>query len=407
MKAVPAEGQTEPRVAYGRLTLLSVSHLCNDLFGNVMTSLTPYLVLRGTISTAMTGVVLLVYLFGSSVLQPLFGLSSDRSGRRLFVILGPLWVGIAASLFGWAPNDLALLGLGMVGGIGTAAFHPQAASMVDQVSPRNKGWTMAIFSMGGNIGFALGPLVAAAIATAGLHWTTALVFPGLLLSALLFRWAPAVGTAGAQVDLRSLRDAAVRSGRSLALIVTVIATRSGAQYVLIIFLPLYYHARGFPAQLGSYYAFVLSLSGAVGGLLGGHLSDRYGRRPVVVGSLLISAPLLFLSLTLTGPIVWPLLAVSGAALLASNSVTVVQGQERLPANTGIASGLTMGLGFGLSGVITTTETTLSVHTGITAVLYTVPFLALGAAAVGAFVPDRPAVFDGHRLPDHATSRSAQ
>jgi FSR family fosmidomycin resistance protein-like MFS transporter len=172
--------------------------------------------------------------------------------------------------------------------------------------------------------------------------------------------------------------------------VTVIATRSSSQVSLIVLLPLFFHARGLPAEQGSLAAFVLSMCGAVGGLIGGRLSDVYGRRRVVVTSLVLAAPLLFVTILSTGsPYFWPLLAVSGALLLASNSVTVVQGQEWLPASTGIASGLTMGVGFGLSGVIASSLTALSGHAGVTVAVDVVPGIALVAAVLGALIPEAP------------------
>lgn len=389
---MPAANLAEPIAQqrdadYRRISLLSLGHLMNDLYGNLMTSLTPYLVVRGVISVTTAGLVLLVYLIGSSVLQPLFGILSDRSGRRLFAVAGPLWVGAAAALFGWAGSPAALLALAAFGGIGTAAFHPQAASMVNGLNQRSKGFSMSIFSMGGNIGFACGPAVAAAIAVAGLHWSIALIVPGIGLTALLALFAPHTQSLAAPPPARSIGE--ITSGRRLrlSLVIAVIAVRSGVQYGMIIFMPLYFHARGYPTQLGSYYAFVLSLAGAFGGLLGGHLSDLYGRRIVVVASLVISAPLLLASFLAPPAAVWPIVAVAGATLIASNSVTVVQGQELLPDNTGIASGLTMGLGFGFSGILTSSLATFSDHAGVAKTIYVVPVLALVAAALAVFIPD--------------------
>lgn len=397
----------EPRVDYSRIGLISLGHLVNDLYSNTMMSLTPYFVVRGQISVAMAGLVVLVYLIGSSVLQPLFGVVSDRSGRRWFVVLGPLWTGVGAGLFGWAGNPPALFLLAAFAGIGGAAFHPQGASMVSHLSPRSKGLSMSLFSMGGNIGFACGPAVAAAIAVVGLRWSIALLAPGLVLTVFLALFAPSPPAPTVEAPAQSVR--AMMAGRRmrLGLIVTVIAVRSGVQYGMILFLPLYFHYRGYPTQLGSYLAFVLSAAGAVGGLLGGHLSDLYGRRVVVVVSLLISAPLLLASFLAPIWLDWPIVAVAGMALLASNSVTVVQGQELLPANTGIASGLTLGLGFGLSGVITTFLTTLTGHVGVRDSIYVVPVLALLAAAAAVLVSN-PAASSSARaraplsIPDHGT-----
>lgn len=357
----------------------------NDLYGNFITSLMPYLVIRGDITTTGAGFVLLLYLFGSSVLQPIFGLISDRTGRRAFAVIGPVWVGLAAAAMARANTTLMLLTVAGVGGLGTAAFHPQAASMVDSLSPTNKGRSMAYFSMGGNIGFALGPVAAAVVATIGLEWSPVMLLPGAIIGVALARYAPHAGRSEESFAVADLRDTIRVAWRQINLVVSVIAIRSAAQYALIIFLPLYYHLRGFPAELGSYYAFVLSLSGALGGLAGGHLSDLYGRRRIVVLSLLITAPLLVVTLLVPTGFVWPLVALSGAALLASNSVTVVQGQELLPRHRGLASGLTLGLGFGLSGVIASGLTTLADHIGVEAAIFAAPGLALVAAVVAAFV----------------------
>lgn len=212
-----------------------------------------------------------------------------------------------------------------------------------------------------------------------------MLLPGAIIGVALARYAPHAGRSEESFAVADLRDTIRVAWRQINLVVSVIAIRSAAQYALIIFLPLYYHLRGFPAELGSYYAFVLSLSGALGGLAGGHLSDLYGRRRIVVLSLLITAPLLVVTLLVPTGFVWPLVALSGAALLASNSVTVVQGQELLPRHRGLASGLTLGLGFGLSGVIASGLTTLADHIGVEAAIFAAPGLALVAAVVAAFV----------------------
>jgi FSR family fosmidomycin resistance protein-like MFS transporter len=388
---VTAPSASGKEIDYPRLGLISLGHLTNDVYGGTITSLMPYLVLAGQISTSAAGFVLLSYLLGSSVMQPIFGLYSDQSGTRLYAVGGPLLVGLSAGLVGWVNNSLMLLLVVAVGGVGTAAFHPQAASMVNKLSKRNKGWAMSIFSMGGNIGFACGPLAAATIAMIGLHWGIVLMLPGLVVCVLMARYSPTPGGVSERIDLKAIRDEVLRAWRPLSLIVTVIATRSAVQFAFIIFLPLYYHSRGFPAELGSYYAFVLSIAGAAGGLIGGRLSDSYGRKRIVTSSLLVCGPLLLLALLAPPLLVWPLIALAGAFLIASNSVSVVQGQEWLPANTGIASGLTLGIGFGLSGVIASVLSTAAQHFGVDTVLYLVPLLAWLAAGLAALVRDAPAL----------------
>lgn len=384
--AIPATTEgPETEVDYPRVGLMSSAHLVNDLYGNLMTSLTPYLVIRGDISTAAAGLVLLVYLVGSSVLQPIFGLLSDRTGHRFFAIFGPLWIGIAAAAFPWGSSSAALLAIAFVGGIGTAAFHPQGATMVHRISSRQRGWSMSIFSMGGNVGFAIGPLIAAFLASTNLHWSPVVVLPGLILTLLLLRYAPPPQGEGLEFRADLLRETVRRAWLPLSVVVAVIALRSASQYSMIIFLPLYEHARGLPPQLGSYAAFMLSLAGALGGLAGGTLSDRYGRRIVVVLSLAIAAPLLFLIPIAPGALLWPVVVGAGIALISSNSVTVVLGQELLPGSTGVASGLTMGFGFGLSGLFTSILTSVSGHIGVERAIFLVPLLTLIAAVLAVFI----------------------
>ena len=383
----PIDSGPSPDIDYARIGVISLGHFTNDLSGNLMTSLTPYLVLRGEITATVSGLFLLTYLIGSSVLQPAFGVLSDRTGRRLFAVFGPLWVGVAASLFGWANSAALFMCLGMLGGVGSAAFHPQAASMIDRLSHRSKGWTMSLFSMGGNLGFAIGPLVAAAIASVGMHWSALVLIPGVILSVLLALFAPDPSAPIRPAGRESIRSVSSGRWQPLSLIVGVIALRSGVQFALIIFLPLYFHARGLPTQLGSYCAFALSIAGALAGLLGGHLSDLYGRRLIVVGSLLVSVPLLVASLVVPAIFAVPLFVLTGGTLLASNSVTVVQGQELLPGNTGMASGLTLGLAFGLSGVITLALTSVSDAAGVRTAVFLLPFVTVLAAACAWLVPN--------------------
>jgi FSR family fosmidomycin resistance protein-like MFS transporter len=387
---ITVQAQQTSDVDYPRVWLLSLGHFTNDLYGNLLTSLTPYLVLRGEITTTAAGLILLVYLLGSSVLQPVFGAMSDRSSRRLFAVLGPVWVGMGSCLTGWAGNGLMVLGLAAFAGVGTAAFHPQAATMVSRLSGHNKSTIMSIFSLGGNVGFALGPLLAAGIALVGLHYSILALIPAGIVTALLALYTPRLSRLPRPAQPVPVTQVFRAAWRRLSLIVAVIATRSSVQYALIIFLPLYFHARGFSAELGSSFAFIVSLAGAGGGVLGGYLADRYGRRLVVISSLLLSFPLLLAALLATGWVVWPLLAAAGVCLLASNSVTVVQGQELLPANTGMASGLTLGLGFGLSGVIASVLASLADHVGVQSMIFLVPCLAPVAAAMAWFVPDRSA-----------------
>jgi FSR family fosmidomycin resistance protein-like MFS transporter len=187
---------------------------------------------------------------------------------------------------------------------------------------------------------------------------------------------------------KSLRDARANL-RPLSLIVLLIAVRSGAMSAVIFLAPLYFHAQHLPASWGSYGSTIFLLAGAFFGLYAGRLSDRVGRRPVVVWSLVATAPLTLLIGLLPGLASWPAMALCGAANVASNSVTVVQAQELLPGNVGLASGLTLGLGFGLSGAITFAVAALTKQVGPQDAVLLSAALPLIAAGVAAMVPTPP------------------
>jgi len=387
-RSLPSVKAEQPSVDMRRISLIGMGHFTNDLYGNLATSLAPYFVLAGKLSAPAAGALVLVYLSGSSILQPLFGIISDRSGRRWFAVVGPAWIGCCMCPLVLAPQAWQIFVLVAVGGIGTAAFHPQGASMVNRLAGKNRGHAMAVFSTGGNVGYALGPLLALILFQVHGSWALVATIPGFVISSLLFRYAPTVKSAAMETAGKSLRDARANFG-PLARIVLVIAIRSGAMSAVIFLSPLAFHQQGLPAQWGSIGSTIFLLVGAAFGLYAGRLSDRVGRKPVVVWSLVAAAPLIFLIGILPGLASWPVMALAGAAIVASNAVTVVQAQELLPGNVGLAAGLTLGLGFGLSGVVTLAVSAITREAGARETLMMAAALPILAAGLAATMRSRP------------------
>ena len=381
----PSDLDSVPSSDMGRISLIGMGHFTNDLYGNVATSMAPYFVLGGRLSAPAAGALVLVYLGGSSVLQPLFGIISDRSGRRWFAVVGPMWIGCCMSALVVLPSAWMIFVAVAIGGIGTAAFHPQGASMVNKLAGRNRGWAMSIYSTGGSIGYGLGPLLAAILWRINNRWCLLAVIPGIVCSGFLFRYAPTVRSSAMESAGKSLRDARANIG-PLARIVLVIALRSGAMSAVIFLAPLIFHQQGLPAAWGSYGSTIFLLTGAAFGLYAGQLSDRVGRKPVVIWSLVAAAPLTLLIAISPGLYAWPVMAVAGMALVASNGVTVVQAQELLPGNVGLAAGLTLGLGFGLSGLITFVVSTVTKVASPEETLALVAALPLVAASLAMTMP---------------------
>lgn len=333
------------------LGLAVLGHTVVDASQNILPVVLPLLVDRFHLSYGQVGLAAALLNISSSIIQPGFGWVADRWPSRWFMPAGIVWTGILMGLLGLVPSYAALLLVVVLTGVGTAAFHPVASMAVARASAEQRGLGMSFFSAGGNLGFAIGPILGVWLLTHfGLPGTLAVILPGLLTGAAFLRWrdefvvvpaAPAAAAAAA--------DAPIPWGR-LGLLCLLITLRSWAYSGLIIFIPLLLTEQGVSLAGAGRALFVFLFFGALGGLLGGHLSDRFGRLGVIVASLLGFPPVMVAALLLSGPLRWPILALAGMTLLASFSVTVVFAQELLPNHLGLASGLTLGLAFGAGGV---------------------------------------------------------
>ncbi|MBU1564538.1 MAG: MFS transporter [Proteobacteria bacterium] len=336
------------------------------------------------------GLMMMILNLTSSVIQPIFGMVSDRFRTGWFVPVGVLWTAVAMGLVGWAPSyGVAALLVGMAG-LGTAAFHPRAMMAVYQVSGRQRGLGAAIFSTGGNLGFALGPVVGSLLVLGiGLHATVSLIPVGVLLFLVIVfysgdflrRDTPQKATAQ-QKDTEKATGIPWRGLVALCLIVTL---RSWVYMSTITYLPLLFQSRGIQLASGSLILTVFLACGAVAGLYGGHLSDKAGRKIVIIGSSLIFPVLAATMLVAEGPWLWILAGASGAALLASFSVTIVLAQELLPNNLGLASGLVLGLGFGTGGLGTALSGYLADHIGLYSTFWVLALAPLLSIALVGFI----------------------
>jgi FSR family fosmidomycin resistance protein-like MFS transporter len=218
-------------------------------------------------------------------------------------------------------------------------------------SGAQRGLGMSFFSAGGNLGFAIGPILMTwLLGWFDLRGTLFLGVMALAAAALIHVYRGEIEVpAGLGTRRQSADGGQVPRGRLLALC-GLIALRSWGSSGLVIFIPLYLVQQGMALPLTGRALFVFLFFGAFGGMLGGHLSDRVGRQQVIAGSLLCFPGLMAAALLVPGAARWFLLALAGMALLASFSVTVVFAQELLPRHVGLASGLTFGLSFGMGGL---------------------------------------------------------
>lgn len=340
------------------MAALSSGHLFTDVNQGAVAALLPFLIAERGLSLTAAGALFLAATVSSSMVQPLFGHFSDGRSLPGLMPLGLLCGGVGISLVGVMPSYPLIFLCVVLSGIGVAAFHPEAARFANYVSGSRRATGMSFFSVGGNAGFALGPVLATPLVLLfGLPGTLLLVVPAALMAAVLLAEMPRlVGFRPA--ELREPDSTAPEPAGNLpeawgpfVRMVLVVTLRSFVYFGLLLFVAQYYAEEfGASVALGNTALTVMLFAGAGGTLLAGPLADRLGRRTVLAGSMLVLGPLLFL-FTLSGPATgMVLLALIGAATIGTFGTTVVMGQEYLPGRIGLSAGITIGFSIGLGGL---------------------------------------------------------
>lgn len=365
----------------GKIFSLSLAHLFNDWYMNYIQTMLPFLMAAG-LGLSKGALLVSAFTITSSLLQPVFGYLVDQKNQRWMVYAGTIWMAVLLSLLGIIKNYPLLLLTVILAGFGTAAFHPQASAMVSAVSGSRKGFYQSVFTAAGNVGWALTPLMAVPFTRSyGLALTPVFVLPGLLVAILLWFSAPRI-PAEAKAAPPPLWPVLRSAWAELTKVVLVVACRSLAYFGLVAFLPLYLQQTNVSLLTGSRLLFLMLFSGALGGMVGGYLSDLIGRKAVIVSSLTVAGPLFYLFLATSGPLSYLLLSLAGACLLASFSVTVVVAQEVISKNAAMAAGLMLGFGAGAGGLGVGLMGMLAEHTGIGYVIHLLIWLPLLAGLLG-------------------------
>lgn len=390
----PAERELELKPSFGFLLLLGLGHLLTDVNQGAIPALLPYLQEAFGLSYAAVGSLLMVSNLASSVVQPLFGLYSDRSSRRWLLPSGLLLAGLGVASAGWI-SYLPLLYLAVaLSGLGIASYHPEASRIARYLGGEKRATGMSLYSIGGNVGFALGPLaVSLALATRwGMRGTVFFLFPALSGSLLFLSLLPSI----ARREVTSARAlASVGKGDegpnlwgAEAMLLAIVMLRSLFQFGVVTFLPFYcLEFLGWEKEAATRLLSWFLFSGAIGTLLGGPLADRFGTKTLLVSSLGLVVPLHLLLLhAMGGPFTVPLVAALGLVLVSSFTVSLVMSQEFLPRNVGMASGLNVGLSIGLGGVGATVLGAIADRWGLVTTLRLLPLFPTLGFLLGVMLP---------------------
>lgn len=368
--------ESAEQVDYKSIALLSAAHLCDDINQGVVPAMLPFFIAAYHLTYAAAAGLVLAQTLSSSVVQPLFGFLADRRSSPWLIPVGMSFAGLGVAVSGLAPTYGLIFAAIAVSGFGISAFHPEAARRVRYLSGSRQATTMSLFTVGGMVGFALGPLlITPTLMALGTRGAVVLAIPvmimALVLTSNLHRLVAIEPSAKPGAKGRIIVEGEERWGDFVRLTLVVIL-RSIAFFGLNTFLPLYWTANLHGTKAGGGMALTaLAASVAVGTLIGGRLADRYGRKVIIAGSLAAFVPLLLMFLNSRLVVAALMLVPIGIAVAAANSVVVVMGQDYLPNRVGLAAGVTLGLSMTIGGMLTPVLGTIADHYGLSTAMFLV------------------------------------
>ena len=364
------------------LLLLSLGHMVTDIYQGALPTMLPFLKETLSLSYAMTGVILMAANFTSSIIQPLFGFLSDKQKKPLLLPLGCLCAGLGLSLLALTSSYACILALVILSGLGIASYHPEGYKTAHYFTGEKRVTGMAIFSVGGNLGFALGPLVTVyVIKYMGFSSLPIMIIPCLMFTALIFFYWRTVTTP--QTDMEENLKHKTPNERpkgtylSLLLIIVFVIIRSWMQMGLMSYIPFYYinYLQGDPLYAGQL-VFTLLLGSVFGTLGVAPLADRWGHQRYLILSMLLAtvvSPLFFIA---EGYLLFVVLGLLGMLVGSTFSVTIVMAQHLMPKNLGVASGLIVGFAIGAGGVCVALLGVVADHFGVPFALKSIMILPL-------------------------------
>jgi MFS transporter, FSR family, fosmidomycin resistance protein len=371
------------------MALLSTGHAATDFAGGALPALLPFLQEKFDLSYTLSAALILASALSSSVIQPLFGLWSDRRGALWLLPTGVALAGVGMAVAAGAPSYWLIVLLVCVSGIGTAAYHPEGSKLAAYVSGERRATGMAYFSIGGNVGYALGPVAATALATwFGLRGELLVAVPCLVVAAALVFLTPYLRSFAPEG--RALRrEVGANNTGAMGVLVSMIAFRSLAWFGLITFVPLWDVAQGHSKSYGGHELALMLFAGGVGTLALGPIADRVGSRTVLIATQALVGPLVLVYIWAGGVVGTAALALVAACVVGTFGITMVMSQEYLPRNIGMASGLTIGLSIGLGGVAAVILGAIADNVSLRTALYVVAAAPVAGLLLASGLPRAP------------------
>lgn len=378
------------------LYFMALAHLSVDINTGSLPALLPFFAMQYGMDYKSIAGLMFASSFLSSIIQPIFGLMADKAERNWFMALGVLLSGISLGLTGFYSDYWTIFIAVTIMGIGTAIFHPEAARIVNSISGKNLGAGMSIFSVGGNSGFGLGPLLAVFLVSVfGIKGTSFYALISIIMATALFILVPKIKRTArilSNTGSSDKKDSPIAENDWSAFIrlVLVILFRSTVFCGISSFLPMFCinHLGSLPVA-GSSTLSVLSLSGIIATLIGGRLADRFGYVTILKCGCMLMVPFLGIAVysnSIYG--VYAMLIPLSFALHGAYSSFVVLGQSYLAKNIGFASGITLGISFSIGGIMVPSLGHFADLYGIAAVMQLLVIIAF-CAGMSCFLLPQP------------------
>ena len=345
--------KNKKKFQFGNVVTISFAHLSHDIYSAFLAPLLPLLIAKLGISLSMAGLLDVVRKL-PSFFNPFIGLMADRICVRYFVILSPAITAIAMSLLGAAPSYPILVILLFVAGISNTLFHVPSPVMIKHVSADQTGKGMSYFMLGGEIARTLGPLlITAAISWWGLEGSWRVMPLGLVASIILY---VKLKNIKINQDFQKKKDTGAKETfRKLIpffiIIFGITIFRAAMKLSLTLFLPTFLTKQGSSLWLAGISLAILQFSGAIGTFFAGPISDKFGRKNILLITSIVNPILMWIFISANGSYMIPLLIIMGFFLFASGPVLLALVQDTDSDHPSFVNGIFMTISFGVSSLM--------------------------------------------------------
>ncbi len=346
--------KNKKKFQFGNVLIISFAHLSHDIYSAFLAPLLPLLISKLGISLSMAGLLDITRKI-PSLFNPFIGLIADRICVRYFIILTPAITGIAMSLLGAAPSYPIILILLFVAGISNTLFHVPSPVMIKHVSADRVGKGMSYFMLGGELARTIGPLlITAAISWWGLEGSWRVMPLGIIASTILYFKLRNINinkNFQKKKKETGARDTFKKLIPFFIIISGITIFRAAMKLSLTLYLPTFLTTQGSSLWLAGISLAVLQFSGAIGTFFAGPISDKFGRKNILLITSIVNPILMWIFISANGSFMIPLLIIMGFFLFASGPVLLALVQDTDSEHPAFINGIYMTISFGVSSLM--------------------------------------------------------